>query len=142
MVTGFKIFFRKVVTDKKEVRHKVRKQLNNNLKIKIMEGIFVPLAFFLALFAILYVYWTTRTKERLALIEQGKDASIFKSECSKYALVKWGIFLIFLALGVFTAHLLSQVFNEVAAHFAMILFFGGVGLIVAYVVTEKLAKKN
>ena len=107
-----------------------------------MEGIFVPLAFFLALFAILYVYWTTRTKERLALIEQGKDASIFKSECSKYALVKWGIFLIFLALGVFTAHLLSQVFNEVAAHFAMILFFGGVGLIVAYVVTEKLAKKN
>jgi len=36
-----------------------------------MEGIFVPLAFFLALFAILYVYWTTRTKERLALIDKG-----------------------------------------------------------------------
>jgi len=107
-----------------------------------MEGIFVPLAFFLALFAILYVYWTTRTKERLALIEKGVDASVFKSGCSKYVLVKWGIFLIFAATGVFTAHLLSQVFNEVAAYFTMILFFGGIGLLVAYVVTNKLEKKN
>ena len=106
-----------------------------------MEGIFVPLAFFLALFAILYVYWTTRTKERLALIEKGVDASVFKTECSKYVLVKWGIFLIFAAVGVFTAHLLSQVFNEVAAYFTMILFFGGAGLIVANIVTIKLTNK-
>jgi hypothetical protein len=123
------------------VRHKARKQLNNNLKIKIMEGIFVPLAFFLALFAIFYVYWTTRTKERLALIDKGLDASVFKTDCNKYALVKWGIFLIFAAVGVFTAHLLAQVFNEVAAYFSMILFFGGVGLIVAYFVTNSMAKK-
>jgi len=123
------------------MRHKAEKQLKNNLKFEIMEGIFVPLAFFLALFAILYVYWTTRTKERLALIEKGVDASVFKTECNKYALVKWGIFLIFAAVGVFTAHLLAQVFNEVAAYFSMILFFGGVGLIVAYFVTNTMAKK-
>jgi hypothetical protein len=106
-----------------------------------MEGIFVPLAFFLALFAILYVYWTTRTKERLALIEKGADASIFKTNCSQYALLKWGLVLIFSAIGVFTAYLLAQVINEVAAYFSMILFFGGVGLIVANVVTIKLANK-
>ena len=123
------------------MRHKARKQLNNNLKIEIMEGIFVPLAFFLALFAILYVYWTTRTKERLALIDKGLDASVFKTDCNKYGLVKWGIFLIFAAVGVFTAHLLAQVFNEVAAYFSMILFFGGVGLIVAYFFTNSMAKK-
>ncbi len=107
-----------------------------------MEGIFVPLAFFLALFAILYVYWTTRTKERLALIEKGVDASVFKTECNKYALVKWGIFLIFVALGVITAYMLSQLINEVTAYFTMILFFGGVGLIVAYFVTGKLQNQN
>jgi len=49
--------------------------------------------------------------------------------------------LIFAAVGVFTAHLLSQVFNEVAAYFSMILFFGGVGLIVAYFVTNSMAKR-
>ena len=107
-----------------------------------MEGIFVPLAFFLALFAILYVYWTTRTKERLALIDKGVDSSVFKTECNKYALVKWGVFLIFAAVGVFTGYLLSQVFNEVAAFFSMILFFGGLGLIVAYFVTNAMAKKE
>jgi len=107
-----------------------------------MEGIFVPLAMFLALFAILYVYWTTRTKERLALIDKGVDASVFKTNCSQYALMKWGIFMIFSAIGVFTAYLLAQVINEVAAYFSMILFFGGVGLIVANFLSIYLAKKN
>lgn len=105
-----------------------------------MEGIFVPIGFFLAIFAILYVYWTTRTKERLALVEKGMDAGIFKGETSKYALMKWGIFLIALSVGVISGYALSQVMNEVASHFTTILFFGGVGLIVAHVVTGKLAK--
>jgi hypothetical protein len=107
-----------------------------------MEGIFVPIGFFLAIFAILYVYWTTRTKERLALIEKGADASIFKTEPSKYVLLKWGIFLIGLAVGVITGFALSNVVNEVVAFFTMIFFFGGVGLIVAHFVTSKLAKKE
>lgn len=107
-----------------------------------MEGIFVPIGFFLAIFAILYVYWTTRTKERLALIEKGADASIFKTEPSKYALLKWGIFLIGLSVGVITGFALSNVVNEVVAFFTMIFFFGGIGLIVAHFVTNKLAKKE
>ncbi len=107
-----------------------------------MEGIFVPISFFLAIFAILYVYWTTRTKERLALIEKEADASIFKTEGSKYTLLKWGIFLIAVAIGVITGFALSNVINEVAAFFTMILFFGGVGLIVAYWVIGSLQKRE
>ena len=107
-----------------------------------MEGIFVPIGFFLAIFAILYVYWTTRTKERLALIEKGADASIFKTEPSKYALLKWGIFLIGLSVGVITGFALANVVNEVVAFFTMIFFFGGIGLIVAHFVTNKVAEKG
>ncbi|MFW6275763.1 MAG: DUF6249 domain-containing protein [bacterium] len=107
-----------------------------------MEGIFVPIGFFLALFAILYVYWTTRTKERLALIDKGADASIFKSNSSRYALLKWGIFLIGAAVGVISGYALSRTMNEVVAFFTMIFLFGGIGLIVAHFVTEKLAKKD
>jgi len=106
-----------------------------------MEGLFVPIGFFLALFAILYVYWTTRTKERLALVEKGMDAGIFKGECSQFALLKWGIFLIALAGGVITGFVLSNYINEVAAFFTMILLFGGLGLIVAFIVTNKMIKK-
>jgi len=107
-----------------------------------MEGLFVPIGFFLAIFAILYVYWTTRTKERLALVEKGADASIFKVQSSKYALLKWGIFLIALSVGVITGYALSGVIDEVAAFFTMILFCGGLGLIVAYLVTNGLSKKE
>ena len=104
-------------------------------------GIFVPIGFFLATFAVLYVYWTTRTKERLALIEKGTDASIFKTEQSKYVLLKWGIFLIGAAIGVITGYVLSFVVNEVVAFFTMIFFFGGVGLIVAHLIINILSKK-
>jgi len=107
-----------------------------------MEGIFVPISFFLALFAILYVYWTTRTKERLALVEKGLDAGIFKGECSQYALLKWGIFLIALSAGVIGGFAFSNVINEVVAFFTMILLFGGIGLIVAFWVTKKMLKKD
>ena len=107
-----------------------------------MEGIFVPIGFFLALFAILYVYWTTRTKERLALIDKGADASIFKTEPSKYALLKWGIFLIGVAAGVISGYALSRVVNAEVAFFTMIFFFGGIGLIVAYFTVNALSKKD
>lgn len=107
-----------------------------------MEGIFVPIGMFLAIFAILYVYWTTRTKERLALIEKGADATIFKTGSSKFALLKWGIFLIGLAIGVITGFALSNVVNEVVAFFTMIFFFGGVALITAHFFTNALEKKE
>ncbi len=96
----------------------------------------------LAIFAILYVYWTTRTKERLALVEKGMNAGIFKGECSQLSLVKWGIFLIALGLGVVAGFALSRAINEVVAFFTAILVCGGVGLIIAYVVTSKLMKKD
>ncbi len=107
-----------------------------------MEGLFVPIGFFLAIFAILYVYWTTRTKERLALIEKGLDAGIFKGECSQLALVKWGIFLIALGVGVVAGFALSRAIDEVVAFFTAILVCGGLGLIVAYFVTTKLMNKK
>jgi len=107
-----------------------------------MEGLFVPIGFFLAIFAILYVYWTTRTKERLALVEKGMDAGIFKGECSQLALVKWGIFLIAIGLGVVVGFALSNVIDEVVAFFTAILICGGLGLIMAYFVIKSLAKKE
>lgn len=107
-----------------------------------MEGLFIPIGFFLTVFAILYVYWTTRTKERLALIDKGTDASIFKINTYRFALLKWGIFLIGASIGVFSGYMLSNVVNEVVAFFTMIFFFGGIGLIVAHFITNSLIRKE
>jgi energy-converting hydrogenase Eha subunit G len=105
-----------------------------------MEGIVVPVAFFLAIFAILYVYYTTRTKERLALVEKGVDANIFKrnSTESRINLVKWGIFLIGLSVGVIGGYGLSKAINEVVAFFTTILLAGGIALIIAYQVITRM----
>ena len=37
------------------------------------------IALFAAIFGIMYVYYTTRHKERMALIEKGADASLFNT---------------------------------------------------------------
>ena len=107
-----------------------------------MEEIFVPVSLFLTIFAVLYVYWTTRTKERLALIEKGADANLFKTRSSRYSLIKWGIFLIGAAIGVISGYALSKLINEVVAHFSMIFLFGGLGLIIAHIVTYRLSRKK
>lgn len=111
-----------------------------------MEGLFVPIGLFLMIFAILYVYYTTRSRERLALVEKGVDANIFKIDPvqRRLDLVKWGIFMIALGLGVITGFVLSRVeaINEVVAFFTMILLFGGLGLIVAYFVVKSLSKNE
>ena len=57
-------------------------------------------------------------------------------------LLKWGIFMIALAVGVVTGFALSRVMNEVVAFFTTILLTGGVGLIVAYMVTNTLTNKR
>ena len=45
--------------------------------------IFVPISMFAVIFGIVYLYLSTRNKERLALIEKGADATIFMSGKSK-----------------------------------------------------------
>ncbi|MDD4108282.1 MAG: hypothetical protein PHH93_06155 [Prolixibacteraceae bacterium] len=108
-----------------------------------MEDILVPIAFFLTIFAIVYVYWTTRTKERLALIEKGADASLFKNKASKYSSIKWGIFLIGVAIGVISGYALSTVIKEEeVAYFSMIFLFGGTGLIAAHIISARLSKNQ
>ena len=70
------------------------------------------------------------------------DAGIFKGECSQLSLVKWGIILIAIGIGVVVGFALSQVMNEVVAFFTAILICGGLGLIVAFFVTNKLMKNE
>lgn len=107
-----------------------------------MEGILVPIALFFLIFAILYVYYTTRTKERLALVEKGKNANVFQLDDPKFHILKWGVVLIMLSVGIIGGYALSNVINEVVAYFTSILLFGGIGLTSAYFLTTSLSKKE
>lgn len=108
-------------------------------------GILIPFAFFILIFASLYVHLTTRNKERLALIEKGADPALFKQKeeaSSGYGNFKFGLFLIGIALGIIAGYFLTEAgMDEGPAFFSMIFLFGGVGLVVSFLLQERLIKK-
>ncbi len=112
-----------------------------------MEEVLVPLIVFATLFGMWYVFFTTRNKERLALIEKGADASLFNVG-RKYN-VKWknfslsaGMFLIGIGLGIIVGALLaaSTLFEKGAAYTLSIFLFSGLALVTYYFVARKLDK--
>ncbi|QTD37274.1 hypothetical protein JL193_14360 [Polaribacter batillariae] len=70
---------------------------------------------FAVVFGIFYLYFSTRNKERLALIEKGADASIFmKGEQNKKAAPFWKILILnlgLLAMGIGVGVLLGAILS-------------------------------
>lgn len=105
------------------------------------EDIVIPIGFFLAIFGILYIYLSSRNKERLAMIDKGFDPVKFKTrpESSSINTLKWSLLLIGVAVGVFLGAVISEYagFPEEAAYFSFIFLFGGIGLLVSYFIEKK-----
>ena len=107
----------------------------------------VFIAFFASVFGIMYVFYSTRNKERLALIEKGVDANLFNigKERQKFNIswgkftLKLGMLLMGIAVGIITAALMAQanILNEDALYFSMIFFFGGLSLVLFYIIDRK-----
>ena len=112
-----------------------------------MEALVSFIAFLAVIFGIYYVHITTRNKERMSLIEKGADASLFNTgKEGQKSLFNWnkvtlkiGMFLMGIALGIIAGAILSYagVLNEDANYPAMIFFFGGLSLVLFYVVDRK-----
>ena len=112
-----------------------------------METLIAFIALFATVFGIMYVHYTTRNKERMALIEKGADASLFNTgkevhkstfAWGKFTL-KTGMFFMGIALGILAGAILSNagVLNEDANYPSMIFFFGGLSLVLFYVIDRK-----
>ncbi len=108
-----------------------------------MVEILVPLGFFATIFGIVYIAVTARNKERLALIEKGQDASIFKDEDQlhgRYNALKLGLLAIGVGIGLVIGNILdyNNVMDDEVAYFSMILLFGGLGLLLYYRLMKKI----
>lgn len=102
-----------------------------------------------AIFGIFYLYYSTRNRERLALIEKGADASIFVKGRSQTAPI-WKVLILNLALvlmgiglGIFIASLLhyNMGVEEEVAYPGTIFLMSGIGLFVGFTLTKDLDKK-
>lgn len=103
-----------------------------------------------AIFGVFYLYFSTRNKERLALIEKGADASIFVKGKREHAAPFWkvlilnlSLLLIGIGLAIFIASILSNAMgmDEEVAYPGTILIMAGLGLYAGFTLTRKLEKE-
>ena len=109
------------------------------------------ISLFVVIFGIFYLFFSTRNKERLALIEKGADASIFVKGGPvsgaffwKAFLLNLSVLLISIGLAVFLASFLVHTLGllEEVAYPGTIFLVAGIGLFVGFNMTKKLSKEN
>lgn len=114
-----------------------------------MEEILIPISLFLAIFGIVYLYLSTRNKERLALIEKGADASIFMrgklhaAPIWKILILNLALLLMAIGLGVFIASFLHYNLgvDDDVAYPGTIFLMSGIGLFIGFTMTKNLDKE-
>lgn len=105
--------------------------------------ILIPLlaigGFFASVIVWVYMHYSSRYKERMALLEYGKDANVYnppKRESNKT--LKYGIVAVMVGVGIFLGNMLDGLgVMEEAAYSSMMLLMGGVGLVGYYFLMEK-----
>jgi hypothetical protein len=111
-----------------------------------MQETLIVLIIFAALFGIVFVAVSSRNRERMSMIEKGVNPKDFMKPASGpnvYGILKWALLLVGLGLGLFLGSILETytAIPEEPAYFAAALFFGGMGLVLAFLI-EKNAKER
>jgi tetrahydromethanopterin S-methyltransferase subunit E len=118
-----------------------------------MEGILVPITFFICTFAMIFGIRYFSNKEKMAMIERGIDPGVRKSTPQPFLSLKFGLLLVglgvgllvalFTVMGLFGSKLTNgQEGQAVAIYFGFIGIFGGLGLIISYVIEKKWLDKQ
>lgn len=107
----------------------------------MLSDIFISISAFGACFGIVYIAVTAKNRERLAMIAKDMNPYEHKKQRSSnaYALLKWSLLIIGLGFGVFIGSLFDNytTLPAEACYFGAILFFGGIGLLAAYLISKK-----
>ena len=112
--------------------------------------VIVIIVFWAVIFGIAYLYFSTRHKERLALIEKGVDASVFVKG-REYTQPIWKVLILNLALllmGIGAGVVLGGILTEVAgvdddiAVPGSIFLLAGTGLLIGFFITRKMDRED
>jgi len=92
--------------------------------------------FFGSLFGIFYVYFFTRHRERMNLIDKGQTADAFRRQSDPLRTLKQGMVILGVGLGLVAGYLLETNTNmeEPLPYFIMVAIFGGVAMILFYAI--------
>lgn len=106
------------------------------------EEVLIPIlaivGFFAAIIIFIYMFFTSRNRIRLALIDQGKDVSIFRKSSRRSLALRNGLVAVMVGAGLLIGYLLEKVgIPGFVAYTAMVLIFGGIGLVAYYFYERK-----
>ena len=116
------------------------------------EVVFISL--FIIIFGIFFLHYSTRNKERLALIEKGADASIFfsaKAAQKKSSVPLWKVLILNLAVllmgigaGIFLGSILETytLIDDGVAYAGSVFLMAGIGLFTGFTLSKKLIEKE
>lgn len=113
----------------------------------------VFISLFVIIFGIFFLHYSTRNKERLALIEKGAEASIFfsakpqkKSSVPiwKILILNMSVLLMGIGAGVFIGSILEAytLIQEEVGYTGSIFLMAGIGLFVGFTLSKKLVEKE
>lgn len=100
--------------------------------------IIIPISFFLTVFGVTYIIYSTRHKERMAMIENGIDADFMKPSKKKGSLLKNSLITIGASIGMFVGYILEDFagFDEII-YFISTALFSGISLFVYYFIEKE-----
>ena len=109
-------------------------------------AIIIPVSLFASIFGIFYLFFSTRNRERLALIEKGENAGIFKTRLDKASpiwkivLLNLGLLLIFMGISFLVGYALetNTIIHDEIAYLAPMFFLSGISLLLGFYLTRKL----
>lgn len=113
-----------------------------------MSGELVAIVMFVGLFALVFGIRYLSNKEKMAMIERGIDPGTQKSTPKPFLSLKFGLLFLgvglgllvalFTVRGVFGSNMTdSEEGQAVAVYFGSIFIFGGLGLVVSYIIEKK-----
>ena len=103
--------------------------------------ILIPFIFFACVFGVVYLFYTTRHRERMALIEKGADASLFHSGKSgggrRLVILNIALTMIGIGLGITLAIFLYSITGMEEVYPASIFTMAGLGLLASFFLGNK-----
>ena len=101
----------------------------------------IPISLFVIVFGIFYLYFTTRHRERMALIEKGADASLFHTGkpagTRRLVILNLALTMIGIGLGIIIAIFLYSATGMEEVYPASIFTMAGAGLLTSFLLSGK-----